>query len=213
MSGHLPRLTAPVLMGAIAGLAVLALTAASPVGRDAHPLVAPMPALAPGDAQAVLRRRTITPEFDTRANLRVQGRDVSLGGPLSCGAGEGWRIDVTVTQGRSRETARTAGNCTGTVQEWRGRVAGDRLRTFRPGSARACARLVTTATDGDITDRKRWCRDVTLVSEAAPAVPAAAEEDEDDDDGGDTLSVVALIVAGLALLFGALTFVLARRRP
>ncbi len=38
-------------------------------------------------AEAVIRRRTITREFDTRASLRVQGRDVSLGGPLSCDAG------------------------------------------------------------------------------------------------------------------------------
>lgn len=210
MSIGCPRLPALLLIGAIAGLSLLALAPAMPVAPARGPLVGAPLQLAPEDARALVRRRTITPEFDSRAALRVSGRDVSLGGPLSCDAGEGWRIDVTVTQGASRETARSAGNCTGTVQEWRGRVAGDRLHTFRPGSARACARLVTTDAGGDVTDRDRWCRDVTLASEATAPVAAAANQDEDED--ADTLSVVALVVAGVALLFGAVTLLLARRR-
>lgn len=205
MRAHSLGLAASVLAGTIAALVLLALTAGAPVKRDGAPLLGPA-GFAPGDAQAILRRRTITPEFDSRQGLRVGGRDVSVGGPLTCEAGNAWRIDVNVSQGRAREEARAAGMCTGTVQEWRGRVAGARPATFKPGSARACARLVATDPAGDVTQRRRWCRNVTLVSEAGPAPP------EQDDDGADTLSVVALVLACLALLLGAATFALARRR-
>lgn len=199
------RLAAPVVTGVIAALVVLALSAAAPVTRVGATVLGPAAGLVPGEAHAIIRRRTITPEFDARQGLRVEGRDVSVGGPLTCAAGNAWRIDVSVSQGRAAEEARAAGMCTGTVQEWRGRVAGARPGTFRPGPARACARLIATDPAGDVTQRRNWCRNVSLVSEAG-----VAPDDEEDD--GDTLAVIALVLAGLALVFGAATFALARRR-
>lgn len=204
MRAHSLRLAAPVLAGTLAALVLLVVAAGAPVTRDGARLLGPA-GLAPEDARA---RRTITPEFDSRQGLRVEGRDVAVGGPLMCEAGNAWRIDVNVSQGRAREEARAAGMCTGTVQEWRGRVAGARPGTFKPGLARACARLVATGMGGDVTQRRRWCRNVVLVSEAG----VAATDDEEDDDGADTLSVVALVLAGLALVFGAVTLALTRRR-
>lgn len=215
MSVRSINVAAAVLLGTtVAFLAAALGPALTGSGQGSSPLEQLGPVLGPADADAIIRRRTITPEFDTRAPLREEGRDVSVGGPLTCEAGNQWRIDVDVRQGRARERARTAGMCTGTVQEWRGRVAGAGPGTFKPGSARACGRLVATKQSGAVTQRRRWCRDVTLVSETA-AVPSAAaagaDDDDDDDDDGKTLSVVALVLAALALLFGVMTLARARR--
>ena len=199
------RLAATALAGAIGALALLVLAASAPVKPDGAPSLGSAAGLALEDAHAILRRRTITPEFDARQGLRVDGRDVSVGGPLTCDAGNAWRIDVSVSQGRAAEEARAAGMCTGTVQEWRGRVAGARPATFEPGAARACARLVATDPEGEVTQRRNWCRNVTLVSEAGVAA-------DDEDDDGEPLTVAALVLAGLALLLGAAAFALARRR-
>ncbi len=152
-------------------------------------------------------RRTITPEIDSSAGLRVGGRDVSVSGPLSCQAGHDWRVSLVVTQGGAREDAVSAGKCTGTVQEWRTRVSGNAPGHFDPGTARACAQLTATAAGGDVSRERRWCQNVRLVSEAG----VAGGDDEEDDD--DALSLAALIVGGLALVLGAAAFLLSRRRP
>lgn len=156
------------------------------------------------DAEA---RRIISPEFDSRQQLRFGGNDVSVTGPLTCTAGDAWRIDVVVTQGDKTGRARTAGNCSGTGQEWRARVAVEGDDLFEPGSARGCGELVATNTDGDVTRKRNWCSDFTLVSDTS-----GVEADADDEEDSDALTVVALILGGLALLLASLTLLAVRRR-
>jgi hypothetical protein len=161
--------------------------------------------LAAASADDALARRIISPEFDTRQQLRLGGNDVSVTGPLTCEAGNTWRIDVTVTQGSTEGEARTAGNCSGTGQEWRGRVAADGAASFVPGTAKGCGHLVATAPNGHLSQNRRWCSDFTLVSETQPLASA-------DDDDSDTLTVVAIALGALALALATSTALLLRRR-
>jgi hypothetical protein len=164
--------------------------------------------LAAAFADDAVARRIISPEFDSRQQLRLGGNDVSVTGPLTCEAGNAWRIDVTVNQGSAAGRARTAGNCSGTGQEWRARVAVDGDAVFTPGAASGCGHLVATDPGGRVSQDRRWCSDFTLVSEAAPVAGAGDEAEEDSD----TLTVVAIVLGALALVFAAATALLVRRR-
>ena len=109
----------------------------------------------------VLRRRTITPEFDPPLDLRA-GRLIVARGPVACDPGEAFSIDLVVTQGDSQASGRTAGRCTGDVQQWTvyATVEGD--GAFVPGRVHACA-VATTRRLG-ITDSFQWCADPVLAA-------------------------------------------------
>lgn len=107
----------------------------------------------------VIRRRTITPEFDPPLDLRA-GRVVIARGPIACDPGEVYFIDLVLTQGGSRAAGRTAGRCTGEAQQWTVYAAVRGRGTFTEGPAHACA-VATTRRVG-ITDRFEWCADPVL---------------------------------------------------
>lgn len=108
---------------------------------------------------AVLRRRTITPEFDPPLELRA-GRVVFARGGIACDPGEVYRVDVELTQGEAHATGRTAGRCTGDAQTWQAVVVARGGATFAAGPAHACA-VATTRRQG-ITDSHEWCADPVL---------------------------------------------------
>ncbi len=153
-------------------------------------------------ADAVIRRRTITPEVDTGLPIRTDGRHVSVTGPMACDPGDSWEVQATLTQGRVRGTGRSEGACRGDIQEWVGRVAGATAATFEPGAARGCA-VLRTLRDDVQTDRHQWCNDVVLA--------AAGAESDGGDDGDAVVSWVALAVGGLAGLVAAVALVRPRR--
>ncbi len=101
----------------------------------------------------VLRRRTITPEFDPPLAVRA-GRVVYARGFVACDPGEIFTVDVTVEQGGVSGTGRTAGRCTGDVQVWTAPVVA-RVGTFESGPSSACA--VATTRRNRITDTFQWC--------------------------------------------------------
>ena len=101
----------------------------------------------------VLRRRTITPEFDPPLAIRA-GRVVYARGFVACDPGETYRVEVTVEQGGVSGTGRTVGRCTGDVQVWTAVVA-TRSGRFESGPSSACA-VATTRRTG-ITDTFEWC--------------------------------------------------------
>lgn len=107
---------------------------------------------------AVIRRRTITPEFDPPLDLRA-GRVVVARGSLACDEGEVFTVRVTLTQDGTSGTGRTAGRCTGEVQQWTAVVVA-RGGTFSEGPAHACA-VATTRRIG-VTDTFEWCADPVL---------------------------------------------------
>lgn len=109
----------------------------------------------------LLRRRTITPEFDPPLDLRA-GRVVIARGPVACDPGEIYFIDLVLTQGSSRAVGRTAGSCTGDAQQWTVYAVVRGPGTFTEGPARACA-VATTRRLG-ITDRFEWCADPVLAA-------------------------------------------------
>jgi len=101
----------------------------------------------------VLRRRTITPEFDPPLALRA-GRVVFARGFVACDPGESYRVEVTVEQGDVSGSGRTAGRCTGDVQVWTAPVVA-RGGTFESGPSSACAVATTRRTR--VTDTFEWC--------------------------------------------------------
>ncbi len=101
----------------------------------------------------VIRRRTITPEFDPPLAVRA-GRVVYARGFLACDPGEVFRVDVTVRQGETEGEGRTAGRCNGEVQAWTAVVTA-RDGTFESGPSSACA--VATSRRTGVTDRFEWC--------------------------------------------------------
>jgi hypothetical protein len=154
-------------------------------------------------ADALIRRRTITPEVDTGLPVRTDGRHVSVTGPMACDRGETWEVEATLTQGGVRGTGRSEGTCRGDVQEWVVRaVAAGEAATFEPGAARACAVLRTLKDDAQ-TDRHQWCNDVVLA--------AAGADSEGGDDGEGAVSWVALAVGGLAVVVAVVALVRPRR--
>ena len=109
----------------------------------------------------LLRRRTITPEFDPPLDLRA-GRVVIARGPVACDPGEVYFIDLVLTQDGSEAVGRTAGRCTGEAQQWTVYAVVRGPETFTEGPAHACA-VATTRRVG-ITDRFEWCADPVLAA-------------------------------------------------
>jgi hypothetical protein len=111
--------------------------------------------------EALIRRRTITPEFDPPLDVRA-GRVIFARGFVACDPGEVFTIEVEVTQGDATAHGRTAGRCTGEVQEWTAPAVARRGATFSPGPAHACA-TATTRRAG-VTDTFQWCADPVLTA-------------------------------------------------
>jgi hypothetical protein len=155
-----------------------------------------------GPSDAVIRRRTITPEVDTGLPIRADGRQVSMTGPMACDPGENWEVSGTLSQAGSRGSGRAEGVCRGDIQEWVVRIAAEGDRSFEPGAARGCAVLRTLRTAAE-TDRHEWCNDIVLA--------AAGAGSDGGNDGGDAISWVALVVGALAAVV-ALAALLRPRR-
>jgi hypothetical protein len=110
---------------------------------------------------AVIRRRTITPEFDPPLDVRA-GRVVFARGFVACDPGEVFVVEVELTQGDAQAQGRTAGRCTGEVQEWTAPAVARRGATFSAGPAHACATATTRR--GGVTDTFQWCADPVLIA-------------------------------------------------
>jgi hypothetical protein len=110
---------------------------------------------------AFIRRRTITPEFDPPLDLRA-GRVIFARGFIACDEGEIFLVNVTVTQDGANGRGRTAGRCTGEVQEWTAVVTARGGTEFSEGPAHACA-VATTRRVG-VTDTFTWCADPVLTA-------------------------------------------------
>ena len=109
---------------------------------------------------AVIRRRTITPEFDPPLDLLV-GRVVFARGFIACDPGEIFVVNVELTQDGATGQGRTAGRCTGETQVWTAVVV-TRSGEFVEGPAQACAEATTRRLG--ITDRFEWCGNPELTS-------------------------------------------------
>lgn len=103
---------------------------------------------------ALLRRRTITPEFNPPLDVRAN-RVVFARGFVACDPGEIFRVDVTVEQDGTTGSGRTVGRCTGEVQEWTAVVVAEGGETYSSGPSTACG-VATTRRTG-VTDRFEWC--------------------------------------------------------
>lgn len=149
-------------------------------------------------ADAIIRRRTITPEVDTGLPIRTDGRQVSMTGPMACDPGEAWEVRANLTQGESRGGGRSEGACRGDIQEWVVRVAADGDVVFEPGEARGCA-VLRTLKEGAQTDSHEWCNDIELVAAGAA------------EDGDSPISWVALAVGAVAVAVAVAALVRPRR--
>lgn len=121
---------------------------------DGGPVTAPI-------EPAVLRRRTITPEFDPPLEVRA-GRVVFARGFVACDPGEIFRVEVTLEQGDTTGQGRTVGRCTGEVQVWTAVVVA-RGGTFESGPSTACA--VATSRRIGVTDTFEWCGTPVLAAD------------------------------------------------
>jgi hypothetical protein len=157
----------------------------------------------PDVAEAIIRRRTITPEVDTGLPIRTDGRHVSMSGAFACDPGENWDVTAELTQGGSRGGGRSQGVCRGDVQEWLVRAVAEGNAAFEPGEARGCA-VLRTLRDTSETDRHEWCNDVVLTATAGGSV-------DDDDDG--IISWVALAVGAVAVVVALAALARPRRAP
>ena len=185
----------------LGALLFLAGALATPPRKASGPLATLAAPSAPGVADAIIRRRTITPEVDTGLPIRTDGRHVSMSGAFACDPGENWEVAADLTQDGSKGGGRSQGVCRGDVQEWLVRAVAEGNAVFEPGEARACA-VLRTLRDTAQTDRHEWCNDVVLTA-------AGGGTTEDDDDG--VISWVALAVGAVAILFALAA--LARKRP
>ena len=164
----------------------------------ASPLVVGV--LGPDAADAIIRRRTITPEVDTGLPIRTDGRQVSVSGPMACDPGENWEVTANLVQEGSRGGGRSEGVCRGDIQEWVVRVVADGDETFEPGAARGCAVLRTLRTAAE-TDRHEWCNDIKLIAAGT----------DSGEDGDDAVSWVALALGALAAVVAIVALVRPRR--
>ncbi|MDQ3978885.1 MAG: hypothetical protein M3314_04965 [Actinomycetota bacterium] len=155
----------------------------------------------PEVAEAIIRRRTITPEVDTGLPIRTDGRHVSVSGAFACDPGENWEVTTELTQGGSRGGGRSQGVCRGDVQEWVVRAVAEGSGIFEPGEARGCA-VLRTLRDTAETDRHEWCNDVVLTSAAGGGT---------DDEAEGLVSWVALGVGALAVLVALVALVRPRQ--
>lgn len=154
--------------------------------------------IGPDAADAIIRRRTISPEVDTGLPIRTDGRHVSMTGPMACDPGEMWEVRGNLSQGESRGGGRSEGACRGDIQEWVVRVVAEGDGVFEPGEARGCA-VLRTLREGTQTDRHEWCNDIKLVAAGA------------DDDGESSTSWVALAVGAVAVIVAVVALIRPRR--
>ena len=110
----------------------------------------------------LIRRRTITPEFDPPLAVRA-GRVVYARGFVACDPGEIYRVEVTVEQGETVGEGRAVGRCTGEVQVWTAVAVARDGATFESGPSSACAEATTRRTG--ITDTFAWCGTPLLAEE------------------------------------------------
>ena len=186
---------------ALGALLFVAGTVAASPERSRSPFAVFTLAAGPDVADAILRRRTITPEVDTGLPIRTDGRHVSMSGAFACDPGENWDVTTELTQDRSRGGGRSQGVCRGDVQEWVVRAVAQGDATFEPGEARGCA-VLRTLRDTAETDRHEWCNDVVLT-----ATTGGTTEDDDDT----VVSWVALGVGALAVLVALVALARPRR--
>lgn len=161
MSGRKFLVITPLLLAVAGSFAFALLTSAAPPPGPAltfsfggEDVVAPI-------EPALLRRRTITPEFNPPLGIRF-GRVVYSRGPIACDPGEAFEVRVTITQGAATGQGRTAGRCTGGPQEWTVAVVASTSASFTPGPAHACG--VATTRLNTVTDSFSWCADPVLIA-------------------------------------------------
>ncbi|HEX6388925.1 MAG TPA: hypothetical protein VFZ89_05755 [Solirubrobacteraceae bacterium] len=134
-------------------------------------VVVALAASAAGSATALASLTTNT--FDPSAKLSANGREVSVGGPIACDAGERLTLRARVTQRKTGALA-TGGFvtiCTGQVGRWEVPKAKALGRNrFRPGIAEGCALALTWMGDR-VTDAHQWCakNGITLSRRSARA--------------------------------------------
>ena len=104
--------------------------------------------------------------FDETAQLSPDGRQITIGGPLECSAGERIQlIRVTITQNGSIAEGETVGGvCAGSGDELGVTVRAQGRAGFATGEAKACG-LAALGDAGDTLATFQWCRDITLVVE------------------------------------------------
>jgi hypothetical protein len=145
----------------VATAGVLALTASGPAGQGSGDLFFSFEEQSPEMSPIIIRRRTITPEFDPPLDVRA-GRIVFARGSLACDPGEIFTVEVVITQDGSTARGRTAGRCTGEIQQWIAPAAVRGGGELVEGPAHACA--VATTRRGGITDTHEWCADPVLTT-------------------------------------------------
>ncbi len=90
----------------------------------------------------VYARRIITPEIASRLQLLQDGRRVEVVGHVTCGEGQRFSVEVTVTQDSTGAvaTGHTQGTCTGErKQTWTAIATVKGGATFEEGTALVCA--------------------------------------------------------------------------
>lgn len=105
-------------------------------------------------------RRIITPEIASRLQLLREGRRVEVVGHVTCGEGQRFSVDVTVTQDSTGAvaTGHTQGTCTGERrQTWTAIATAHGGSTFEEGTALACAEA-SWPSIGTV----EWCNRVRL---------------------------------------------------
>lgn len=116
------------------------------------------------EAQGLCIPVVFQPGFDETAELSSDGRQIALGGPIECTAGQRVQfIRVTVTQDGVIGEGRTVGDvCAGSGDEWTAIVHAHGRSGFTSGTATACG-LGALGDPGDTLAAFQWCREITLV--------------------------------------------------
>ena len=97
--------------------------------------------------------------FDLTAELSADGRRMSIGGPLTCDAGERITLRARVTQRQTGAlgTGSFVDTCTGEAGRWEvPRLKAIGRNRFRAGAAEGCAIALTRRGDR-VTDAHQWC--------------------------------------------------------
>lgn len=108
-----------------------------------------------------LRIISIPIGFDLPLLLDDVGQNVQVSGQVGCTADETVTIVVTLTQTSTTAiaTGQTQETCTGEFQKWGTRATTTGSIPLTTAPAEACG-LITTAADGNETDRVEWCSSV-----------------------------------------------------
>ena len=108
----------------------------------------------------VYARRFFTPEIASKLQLLDDARGVVVVGHITCGEGQQFSVDVTVTQESTGASATgdTQGTCTGEhKQHWTAIATADGQASFEAGRAVVCA-AATWPSVGTV----EWCDRVRL---------------------------------------------------